>query len=70
LNCSLEVAVIPGEDQLLLLFQYVWFSIRAKGNHCGPGRQKVVRVASFALGLGGVLLLTPCGAWDISFQVL
>jgi hypothetical protein len=45
LNCSLEVAVIPYEDQLLLLFQYDWFSIGAKMNLCDSGRLKVVGVA-------------------------
>jgi hypothetical protein len=44
LNCSLEVAVIPDEDQLLLLFQYACFSIRAKMNLRDPGRIKIIRI--------------------------
>jgi hypothetical protein len=36
--------VVPNEDQLLLLFQYVWFSIGAKMNLHGPGRLKIIRV--------------------------
>jgi hypothetical protein len=43
LNCSLEVIVIPDEGQLLLLFQYIWFSIGAKMNLHGPGRLNVIR---------------------------
>jgi hypothetical protein len=27
-----------------LVFQYVWFSIGAKMNLCGPGRLKVIKV--------------------------
>jgi hypothetical protein len=44
LNCSLEVAIIPDEDQLLLLFQYIWFSIGTKMNLHGPGRLKVAGI--------------------------
>jgi hypothetical protein len=44
LNCSLKVVVIPDDDQLLLLFQYVWFSVKAKMNLHGSGRIKVVGV--------------------------
>jgi hypothetical protein len=44
LNCSLEVTVIPDEDQLLLLFQYGWFTIGAMMNLPGSGRLKVVGV--------------------------
>jgi hypothetical protein len=44
LNCSLKVTAILNEDQLLLLFQYVQFSIRTKVNLHGPGSLKVIRV--------------------------
>jgi hypothetical protein len=44
LNCKLGVAIISDEEQLLLLFQYVWLSIGAKENPRGPGRLKVERV--------------------------
>jgi hypothetical protein len=44
LNCSLEVAVIPEEEQLLLPFWYVWFPIRAKINLCGTRILNVVGV--------------------------
>jgi hypothetical protein len=39
-----NVTVISDEDQLLLVFQYVWFSIGAKVNLCGPRKLKVIRV--------------------------
>jgi hypothetical protein len=44
LNCSLEITVIPDEDHLLLLFQYVWFSLGTKVNLHGSGKLKVIRV--------------------------
>jgi hypothetical protein len=50
----LEVIVIPNEDQLLLPFPYVWFSIGAKMNLCGPGKLKVIWVV--VGGNGGKLL--------------
>jgi hypothetical protein len=38
LNSSLEVTVILVEDHLVLLFQYVWFSIEAKMNLHGKAK--------------------------------
>jgi hypothetical protein len=44
LSCSLEIIVTSNEDQVLVLFQYLYLSIGAKMDFHGPGRLMVVRV--------------------------